>query len=77
VSPIDPERAFDPCTEPVRRTVGISSISLQGRKLAAAAVNWDHARELEGAELCVKWVDDVPVCIPWYGIGDELGGNSL
>ena len=70
ISPVDPERALDLCLEPMRRAVGISGISLQSCKFAAAPFNWDHARELEGTELCIKWVDDISVCIPWRRIGD-------
>lgn len=69
-----PERALNPRPEPTRRT---SCVSLQGRELTAAPVDWDHAREFERAELCVEWVDGVPVSVPRYRIGDELRGNLL
>jgi len=57
--------------------VGTSGVIFQGRKLPAALVNWDHAREFEGAELCIEGVDGVPVSIPWHRIRNELGGDLL
>ena len=77
VSPVDPERALDLCPESMCSAMSISGISLQTRKLGATSVDWDHAGELEGAELSVKWVYDISICIPRRGIGDELGCNSL
>ena len=77
ISPIDPERALNPYPELMRRTVGISGVSFQGRKLPTALVDWNHAREFEGPELCIERVDGVPVSISRYTTGDELGGNLL
>lgn len=72
--PIDSECTLDP--RPGSAT-GVSGVSFQGRKLPAAPVNWDYAREFEGAELGVERVDGVPVAIPWHRIGDELGSDLL
>ena len=77
MSPINPECALDLGPEAIGCAAGISGVIFQCRKLAAAPINWDHAREFEGAELCVKRVDDVPVTIPWDRICDELGGDLL
>ena len=72
--PIDSERTLDPRPG---FAVGVSGVSIQGCKLAAAPVDRDHVREFEGAELCVERVNGVAVAIPWHRFGNELGGDLL